>query len=853
MKTIRDLKTSTLFFAGFTVVILMMLAISGVAWVHTNKLAQQNELLYNHPLQVRRALGRFETSINAIHRDMRGLMLVDTEKELEDMLARLNVNQEEAFRQLKILEQRYLGPQRDIQGLYREFVLWNTIREETIRLLRQGKQDEAADRTKPGGVGGLQAQRLFSQTSQVDEFAEKKAAQFYKDVIELKTQLNNRLLLLSISAFLLSVVLAYVLIQLINTPLRVITRTIDNYRAGNKSARSDYRSDNQFGKLSDSFNEMAEELETESRIATSAAELSRIMLSEDDAPLFCANLLKKLLDLTSSQMGAIYLLNSDHTQFERFSCIGMNAEGCKPFSAIHPEGEFGRALTSLQICHINAIPDDTRFSFVSVAGSFKPREIITIPIRNDKRVVALISIFTLHSYSPLHLRIIETVFDTLTARMNGLLAHEKIVEFSKKLAEQNRELDVQSKELTAMADELKEQNAELEVQKVQLSEMNQLKTNFLSNMSHELRTPLNSVIALSGVLNRRLADKIDEEEYSYIGVIERNGKHLLNLINNILDLSRIEAGKSAPELNRFDILVLLNDVMTMIKPQASVKGVDVVLKSDGGASILESDYTKCFHIFQNIIGNAVKFTEKGSVEIEVSTLSDQVKVVVRDTGVGIPASDLPHIFDEFRQADGSNSRRFEGTGLGLSIARKYATLIHCDISVRSEPGKGSEFTLTLPLTATYGANDNETVATDVLRYPSLAEKRPRGEGKKILLVEDTEAMIVQMRDVLETDGYVVDVVRNGLAAIDYLSQWVPDAMILDIMMPGMDGIELLNAIRSKEPTSHLPVLVLTAKILSQEERNSIINNHIHQLIQKGSITQESLLEAVAYMMFKKDE
>ncbi|MDX9748578.1 MAG: ATP-binding protein [Paludibacter sp.] len=853
MKTIRDLKTGTVFIAGFAAIILLMLAISGVAWQQTNQLAHQNDQLYNHPLQVRGALGMFETCINAIHRDMRGLVISENEQEVETMISNMELNQAEAFRQLEILEARYLGPVGDIQSLREEFVKWNSIRQETIRLMRQGKLDEAADRTKPTGVGGSQAQRLFAQTIVVDNFAKKKADQFHSDALKLKIQLNRRLLLLSIAAFLLSVVLAYALVQLINHPLRVITRAIDDYRSGSKSARSTYRSGNQFGKLSGSFNEMADALETDNRIASCASELSGIMLSENDAHRFCNEFLKKLLAVTNSQMGAVYLLNNDRTLFERFSCLGMNPEGCRPFSAIHPEGEFGRVLSSHSIVHISDIPADTRFSFSSVAGNFKPREIITIPILNNKQVVAIISIFSLHNFSTIHTRIIENVFDTLTARMNGLLAHEQIVEFSKKLSEQNSELDAQSKELTAMANELKEQNAELEVQKYQLGEMNQLKTNFLSNMSHELRTPLNSVIALSGVLNRRLADKIDEEEYSYLGVIERNGKHLLNLINNILDLSRIEAGKVEVETNRFSVTALLNDVVTMIKPQASVKGIGLVVKGKNTDVMIESDYTKCFHIFQNIIGNAVKFTEKGSVDVEVFTRKNKVEVVVADTGIGIHPADLPRIFDEFRQADGSNSRKFEGTGLGLSIAKKYAGLIHCSIHVSSEPGKGSVFTVALPLKADYTASADSKLEAEVNQPMSLSNERTRGEGKRILVVEDTEAMIVQIRDVLEEEGYEVDIARNGLEAIDQLAKNVPDAMIIDIMMPGMDGIELLNAIRSKEPTDRLPVLVLTAKILSEEEKRNIKNNHIHQLIQKGTITQDSLLEAVATMMVKNDD
>jgi len=531
----------------------------------------------------------------------------------------------------------------------------------------------------------------------------------------------------------------------------------------------------------------------------------------------------------------------------------MDQEGCKPFSAINPEGEFGLALVSRKISHIREIPENSHFKFNIVSGSFKPREIITIPILSGQEAVAVVSIFSIHSYTEISIRLIEGIFDTLTARMNGILAYKQIREFSQKLEEQNRELDAQKSELIRMADELKEQNAELEVQKHQLGEVSRLKTNFLSSMSHELRTPLNSVIALSGVLNRRLARKIGEEEYSYLGVIERNGKHLLSLINDILDLSRIEAGKVEVEKNSFKIHALISEVVAMIKPQADEKAIGLNFSEENSDLVIESDYNKLSHIFQNVIGNAVKFTETGSVDITVSAANGNAFVRISDTGVGISKADISHIFDEFRQADGSNSRKFGGTGLGLSIARKYAELIGGEIRVESEPGKGSLFTIVIPLKANYIAQETVSIAPEIIQHLPKTAIKVKGEGKTILLVEDTEAMIVQITDILEAEGYAVDTARNGFEALDLLEKRIPDALILDLMMPGMDGFELLNKIRSKRQTAELPVLVLTAKILSPEELKVIKNNHVLQLIQKGRVTQGSLIEAIALLMLKKGE
>ena len=180
-----------------------------------------------------------------------------------------------------------------------------------------------------------------------------------------------------------------------------------------------------------------------------------------------------------------------------------------------------------------------------------------------------------------------------------------------------------------------EQNRELEMQKYQLNEASRLKTNFLSNMSHELRTPLNSVIALSGVLNRRLKEKIPNEEYSYLEVIERNGKHLLTLINDILDISRIESGREEVELTQFGPDSLVDEVVTMLSPIAVQKGIQLTHRMKGNVNPIQSDAHKCRHILQNLVANALKFTEKGHVEITVSETRAQLEIAVKDSGIGI--------------------------------------------------------------------------------------------------------------------------------------------------------------------------------------------------------------------------
>ena len=395
----------------------------------------------------------------------------------------------------------------------------------------------------------------------------------------------------------------------------------------------------------------------------------------------------------------------------------------------------------------------------------------------------------------------------------------------------------------------------LEMQKQQLDDSNRMKTVFLSNMSHELRTPLNSVIALSGVLNRRLKGIVPSEEHGYLDVIERNGKQLLALINDILDLSRIEAGREEIDIKEFNLAELAKDVVEMIEPLAYQKKIQLSFKSGKMAQNVWSDPEKVRHIIQNIVGNAVKFTEEGTVEITTEIKEDKSYIVVTDTGIGIDKEQLPHIFDEFRQADGSNSRRYGGTGLGLAIAKKYALLLGGDITVESSPDKGSKFTLCLPVNSTAAKTIAETFEstrfTTGRKTVQIADHSME-PVKTILLVEDSDAIIVQMKDMLETSNFNIMLAHNGTEALVQIEKKVPDAMILDLMMPGVDGFEVLRRIREEEKTSHLPVIILTAKYVTKEELAFLKHNSIHQIIQKGDINKDQLLSEVHRMLYPEN-
>ena len=707
---------------------------------------------------------------------------------------------------------------------------------------------------KPLVLWGLRLRRRSLRFKESTILPLRKADALYRSSTKLNNSLNNQLILLVSVILVLSLLIGTILMRAIRKPIEELTLATQRFHAGDLKTRSSNTTKNEFGVLSASFNTMVENIQAKTELDEKFVSLASLMLSEYDIKKFFQSTLIALAEHTGSQMAAIYLLGDNKKTFNHFESVGVDDNARQSFAADRFEGEFWRCPFYPKSSSLKAIPEDTRFVFHTVSGKFIPREIITLPIIADNQVVAIISLASVSAYSQQSILLFDRILVTLCARVEGILAYHKMKEFSAALELQNRELDAQKTELASQSAELTEQNTELEMQKNQLGEASRLKTNFLSNMSHELRTPLNSVIALSGVLNRRLAKQIPEEEYSYLEVIERNGKHLLNLINDILDISRIEAGHEEVEITSFNLCNLADEVMSMIEPQAEQKNI-VLLKATGDCDIsISSDATKCRHILQNLISNAVKFTEKGKVAMSIARSDQHIAITVSDTGIGISEDHLVHIFDEFRQADSSTSRRFGGTGLGLAIAKKYANLLGGSISVKSTIGNGSEFTLILPLR--YTSESRITDAETVTGFNHSVQKTPYIpvvglSHKTILLVEDSEPAIIQLKDFLEESGYHILVARDGAQALAIIDKIIPDAMILDLMMPGIDGFEVLKTLREAEPTAHIPVLILTAKHITKEELKFLKRNNVHQLIQKGDVNRNELLNAVATMVTPK--
>ena len=849
---IKDLKIGTQLWIGFAITMAIIIVMGVVGARQNFELKNQTQDLFNHPYKVRAAIGALSHDIDReqiIHRDM---LLKINGKETIQLMQALEILTDDVLKQFDILSKQYLGPALDIEEARKAFLKWKVIRDDNNKLILSGEIEKAIENIKPNGKLGKAKEELAEKINLIDHFAFLKAEEFYLSSNNRVTIMNMELVALVFFILLVSVIVNLLLLRNIRTPLNELTIATQRFGSGDMNVRSTHVSKNDFGLLSTSFNHLAETIQLNTELSEKVASLASLMLSEYDPKFFFRAMLNALASHTDSQMAAIYLLSENKKTFDHFESVGLTDSAKESFSATTSDGEFGTVLTTHKVQHIKNISTHTRFVFYTVSGKFIPSEIIAIPVIANDQIIAIISLSNLSTFSNQSLQLIDSILSILSSRVEGILAYNNNIETLKKIEHQNIELEAQKNELSSQSSELTEQNAELEIQKKELAEASRLKTIFLSNMSHELRTPLNSVIALSGVLNRRLAKKITEEENSYLEVIERNGKNLLKLINDILDISRIEAGKEEIEIKAINAKMFIAGIIEMINPIALQKNISIIQTTTDSNIEIKTDANKLQHILQNIIANAVKFTEKGMVEVKSELNNDHLIITIIDTGIGIAEENISRIFEEFRQADGSTSRKYGGNGLGLSIAKKYTNLLGGKIDVKSTINEGSEFIVTLPVD--YHLSNKIIDHGEISNFnfaPKYAQSISLGQTstKTILLVEDSEPAIIQMKDLLEEVGYKIIVANNGEEALSTISNFIPDAIILDLMMPGIDGFELLNMLRAKEKTSLIPVLILTAKHITKDDLKSLKQNNVHQLIQKGDVNKEELLNTVSSMFF----
>jgi PAS domain S-box-containing protein len=385
---------------------------------------------------------------------------------------------------------------------------------------------------------------------------------------------------------------------------------------------------------------------------------------------------------------------------------------------------------------------------------------------------------------------------------------------------------------------------ELRIAKLEAEAANRAKSSFLANMSHELRTPLNSIIGLSELTFEQAEEREDRETAEIMQRVVNAGRHLLSLINDILDISRIESGRIELHTEIVHVQTLLETIINSMHPLAKANGNKLLLEIAPGVDSICVDVTRLRQVILNLIGNAIKFTRNGEVKVKVSSQHEQLQIVVADTGIGMTPDQLQRIFEPFEQADRSIARRFGGSGLGLTISRQLLGLMEGHISVSSDIQSGSVFTVTLPIGDVGSAEPRPFLAVPAQPLP--------GRNPVVLVVDDDEDACELVRNALERDGINVVSASSGEQALALTRSMRPAVMVLDILLGDMTGWDVLAAIRADPDHAELPVILCT--VTDPDQRTGVLGvvehltkpfdrEHLSHLVQRfvGSATSSSLL------------
>jgi signal transduction histidine kinase/CheY-like chemotaxis protein len=471
-------------------------------------------------------------------------------------------------------------------------------------------------------------------------------------------------------------------------------------------------------------------------------------------------------------------------------------------------------------------------------GEAAPRSVVVLPVLFEGETKAVIELASFTPFVANHLAFLDQLMGSVGVILNMISSNMRTEELLRQLKKSNTELEQQAGELNDKARLLELKNNEVELASRSLEEkaeqlqlISKYKSEFLANMSHELRTPLNSLLILSQVLAENREGNLTAEQVKFAQTVYTSGNELLSLINEILDLSKVEAGKMPIVPKVFQLSEVEGYLTQAFQHVADQKGLKFQVEL--GAELptaLFTDVSRLQQILKNLLSNAFKFTASGGVTVKILAANldgdAQVRFAVSDTGIGIPLEKQKLIFEAFQQADGTTSRKYGGTGLGLTISREIARLLGGSIEVESIPGKGSTFTLTMPVnyTGADGLHPGEMQSSGVM---ATEQRVPIPEdvdfkGTRVLLVDDDARNMFAIRTVLEARGIQVLHAANGKLAMDLLrTNPELDLILMDTMMPEMDGLTAMRGIREKLQLRDLPIISLTAQAMVGDREKAL--------------------------------
>ncbi|SHJ97655.1 response regulator [Paramaledivibacter caminithermalis] len=763
------------------------------------------------------------------------------------------------------------------------------------------------------------------------------------------------MLALSFVAIILSILVSIEIIKIVVLPVKTLTDTFKGFSEGEADlkVRLKVNTSDEIGKMASYFNIFMDKLQiimNESQkqnwLKTGQSELNEKIRGEQDITILANNIITYLCKYLKAHVGAIYLKTHNET-FKMISSYAYKKRKNLTNEVKKGEGLVGQCALEKQIIVLSNVPHDY-ITINSGLGEAVPRNIIVVPCIYHEEINCIVELGSFNKFTDSEIEFLETISEIIAISINTAQSRKKMKELLEQSLKQteelqlqqeelkqtneelenqtnalkeseaslqeqqeelriiNEELEKQTKSLKKQRDEINRKNEELEkaqkeIEKkaIDLEIANKYKSEFLANMSHELRTPLNSILILSKLLSNKLENStITKKELEFANTIYSSGKDLLDLINDILDISKIEAGKMDISLENMNLEELIYDLECSFKQFAIEKGISFKVEaSDDLPDFIYTDPQKVKQIVNNLLSNAFKFTEKGGVTVNISRLAheeiennrleykDLIKIAVTDTGIGIPKDKQEIIFEAFRQSDGTINRKYGGTGLGLSICKELTKMLDGRITLESEEGKGSTFTIILPekLSKTdesqqekdlkkIAYEDSNKLVEEVAAASKIKDvesidnkigdernilneifrdikKENEGTFNNILIVEDNKNQRFSIAELFRDKGIRTKGAETGEEAYKLLKAQSFDCIILDLGLKDISGFELLDTLK-KENLLKIPVIIYTGKELSGEEEAKL-QKYVKTIVVKGPKSMERLMSEVSLFLNSK--
>ena len=650
--------------------------------------------------------------------------------------------------------------------------------------------------------------------------------------------------------------------------VRAISEVATAVSKGDYTQSVQVQAQGEIASLRDNVNRMVRELanstainEQQDWLKTNLAAFTQMLQGERDLETVAQRVISELARVIDAQHGVFYIADSAQgsTKLHLLASYAYRKRESETPVFSLGQGLVGQCALEKKSIVVTTIPEDY-IKIQSGLGFRTPRSIVVSPIIHEGDIKGVVELASFHEFTDVEVTFLDQFFETLATIVVGIesaLRTEELLKQSQRLAEElqnqqeelqqtNEELEEKAREVLKQNEEVERKNTEVEAARLELehqadalSKASKYKSEFLANMSHELRTPLNSLLILSQQLSENIEENLTEKQIEHAKTIYMSGRDLLSLINEVLDLAKIESGTMDINVSGVPIKEIARKTKQGFDILAKEKGLTLTLKLDRSLpKKIQTDEKRVMQVLRNLISNAIKFTATGSVTLTVKAVSEGWRRVrselasseeviafsVTDTGIGIEKDRQSQVFDAFQQADGGTSRRYGGTGLGLSISREIAVLLGGDLTVSSDGKKGSTFTFFLPVVA---KKRNSTRKTNYNFKGSFQENHSKtGEysetvqieddrdnyddyDRKLLVIEDDLSFAEIIRDLAQEQHFGVLVAQTGEEGIKLAKQYAPEAITLDLRLPDMHGWVVLDRLKHDPDTRHIPVHVMS--------------------------------------------